>query len=403
MSGRLSEFHERGCDVLGVSTDTVETHQRWLVTSPAKGGLGPIRFPLASDADGDVCKQFSVYVERQHVAQRGLFIIDPNGVLQYQVVHSLSVGRSSDEVLRVLDALQIGGLCPGEREIGQPALDVLAVLGPNRMIGPYEVEVELGSGSFGKVFRARDTMLDRKVALKVLRFNDNVPTESLLAEARAAAAFNHPNVCTMHAIDTANGAPMIVMEYVDGQPLDELLESERLTRETIVDFGRQIAAGMAAAHAAGVVHGDLKPGNLMVMPSGTIKIMDFGLARRIPAGTSPEDTVVLNSGSSGSLSGTPAYMAPELTRGESATPASDVFAAGLILFEMITGRPAITGNSVLDVLHRMEQFDPAEYVAQVPDHFAGILRKCLVSPAADRRITMAQIAEQLASAAAAFQ
>ena len=126
MSGQIAEFHDRGCDVLGVSTDTVETHEQWLTTPPAQGGLGPIEFSLASDADGAVCKQYGVYVERQHLALRGLFIIDPNSVLQYEVVHSLSVGRSSEEVLRVLEALQSGGLCPGEHEIGQPTIDVLA-------------------------------------------------------------------------------------------------------------------------------------------------------------------------------------------------------------------------------------------------------------------------------------
>ena len=169
MSGRIAEFRERQCEVLGVSTDSIETHVRWLTTPPSRGGLGPLEFPLASDPDGAVCRAYGVYVERQHLALRGLFIIDPNGVLQYQVVHSLSVGRSSDEVLRVLEGLQSGGLCPGERELGQPPLDVLDGLGPNRVIGQYQVEATLGSGAFGTVLRARDILLDRTVALKILR------------------------------------------------------------------------------------------------------------------------------------------------------------------------------------------------------------------------------------------
>ena len=157
------------------------------------------------------------------MALRGLFLIDPNGVLQYQVVHSLTVGRNSEEVLRVLDGLQMGGLCPAERRAGEPPLDACRELGPNRVIGPYRVEAELGGGSFGTVFRARDLTLDRDVALKVLRPGSPVPAAALLTEARAAAALSHPNVCAIYAVDSSQGVPMIVMEYVAGRPLSQLL------------------------------------------------------------------------------------------------------------------------------------------------------------------------------------
>src|SRR5262249_32248022 len=208
-----------------------------------------------------------------HLALRGLFIIDPNGVLQYHVVHNLSVGRSSDEILRVLDGLQTGGLCPAERAAGQPTLDISDNLGPNRVIGQYRVEASLGAGGFGAVFRARDLVLDRTVALKVVR-SSNATRGALLAQARAAAALNHPNVCTLHAVDDSNGAPMIVMEYVAGETLANRIRSGALAPDVVTALGRQIAAGLATAHAAGVVHGDLKPANLMVTPEGTIKIMD---------------------------------------------------------------------------------------------------------------------------------
>lgn len=393
MSGRISEFIDRGCDVLAVSTDTIETHQRWITTRPAQGGLGPIQFPLVSDPDGAICKQYGVYVERQHLALRGLFMIDPNGVLQYQVVHSLSVGRSCDEVIRVLDALQSGGLCPEERAPGQPTMDVLAELGPNRVIGQYKIEAELGRGAFGTVFRAHDTLLDRSVALKVLRPNDRVPADSLLAEARAAAALSHVNVCAVFSIDASNGAPMIVMEHVPGEPLSKRLESGPLSPETAAVFVRQIALGMAAAHSAGVWHGDLKPANLMLTPEGVIKIMDFGLARRV---SQTAETVTWTASAAG-VSGTPRYMSPEQARGEPPSPASDVFALGLILYEMLSGQPAMSGDNILEILRRIEQFDASPYVAELPDPFADIARQALNTNALERRISMADVAEALAS------
>jgi serine/threonine protein kinase len=216
-----------------------------------------------------------------------------------------------------------------------------------------------------------------------------------LAEARAAAALNHPNVCTVYAIDDSHGAPMIVMEYVAGETLAARIQTGALAPDAVAVLGRQIAAGLAAAHAAGVVHGDLKPANLMVTPNGTIKIMDFGLARRVADADLRDNTIEWTSSSS-HLSGTPGYMAPEQIRGEPASTASDVFVLGLIFYEMLTGRPAVSGNSILELLMRIEQFDAERYIAGLPEPFVGILCESLVSQPQDRHVTMAQIAERLA-------
>ena len=367
MSGRIAEFQDRGCDVLGISTDDIDTHVRWLTTAPPEG-LGPISFPLGADPAGAVCQQYGVYVKKQRVALRGLFMIDPNGVLQYQVVHSLSVGRSTDEMLRVLDALQSGGLCPGEREAGGATIDVMQNLQPGRVLGSYRIETELGSGSFGTVYRARDTLLDRTVALKVLRSESSEATDLLLNEARAAAALDHPNVCAVHTIDASNGPAMIVMEYVDGRTLADLLKDGPMPVDRAVELGRQIAKGMENAHDAGVIHGDLKPGNVVVTADGTAKIMDFGLARRNVPTNVEEETLPQGPGSTSSgLTGTLGYLAPELARGGAPTIASDAFALGLIIYEMLSGERAITGSNVLDTLQNIEAFDAQNIVSKVPD------------------------------------
>jgi alkyl hydroperoxide reductase subunit AhpC len=393
VSSRMADFHKRECDVLAISTDSVETHERWLTTPAILGGLGGLNFRLASDESGAVCQAYGVYVTRQHVALRGLFIIDPNGVLQYQVVHNLSVGRSTDEVLRVLDALETGGFCPAEWAPGKPLIDPNVTLGPQSMLGPYRVEAVIGNGSFGTVFRAWDTLLERRVALKILAAGSGDSAAALLAEARAAAGLNHPNICMVHAVDAAEPAPMIIMEYIDGRPLSKILENGPLSLGTATALGRQIASAMAAAHAQGVVHGDLKPGNIMVTDADVAKIMDFGLARRhSEARAAGEAAGERPSG----LSGTPAYMSPEQARGQVLSPASDVFTLGLILYEMISGHKAVTAANLLEALRFIEHLDPAPLAQRIPPPFAHILRAALVNDPGNRTMTMDQIAHSLA-------
>src|SRR5262249_19635846 len=163
-SSRIGEFEKRECDVLGISTDSLDTHERWLTAPAVLGGIGNLNFSLASDESGEVCSAYGVLVGRQNIALRGLFIIDPNGVLQYQVVHNLSVGRSTDEILRVLDALATGGFCPAGWTPGTPTIDPDSTIGPDSTLGAYRLEAIVGTGSFGTVFRAWDTLLERRVA-----------------------------------------------------------------------------------------------------------------------------------------------------------------------------------------------------------------------------------------------
>jgi alkyl hydroperoxide reductase subunit AhpC/predicted Ser/Thr protein kinase len=394
---QIDEFTRRECDLLGVSTDPVASHQKWIATPRSQGGLGGLAFPLASDEDGAVCQAYGVLLPTQHVALRGLFIIDPNGVLQYQVVHNLSIGRRSDEVLRVLEGLQTGGLCPEGWSRDQPTLDPTRVLGPDRIVGQYRIEAEVGSGTFGVVYRARDLTLERTVALKVFRPGPAGAAPKLLDEARTAAALNHPNVCTIHSVDESDGISMIVMEYVDGRPLKDLLASGKLPLADAKSIGRQIAQGMAAAHAQGIVHGDLKPANIMVGADRIAKIMDFGLAHRQRAGRAADETASWGTDAPSALSGTPAYMSPEQARGEPAGTAGDVFSLGLVLYEMAAGRQAIPGDNLFDVLRAIDALEAEPYAAQLPEPLSGVVRRALVSDWRKRAITMHEIAQSLAT------
>jgi alkyl hydroperoxide reductase subunit AhpC len=398
LGARIEEFRRRRCELLGISCDAIETHEQWLATPRSKGGLEGLGFALASDEDGAVSRAYGVLLEPQHVALRGLFLIDPDGVLQYQVVHNLSVGRRTDHVLRILAALQAGGLCAGNWEVDDPTLDPTHVLGPGSLISHYRIEAPVGSGTFATVFRARDLMLQRTVALKVLKPGAPIPPTTVLAEARSAAALSHPNVCTVFGVDDSEGVPIIAMEFLQGRPLGRLLEREgRLALDRAADVARQVASGMAVAHARGIVHGDLKPENVMVTEDGVAKILDFGLARRDMRTRDPDETDVYGlAEADAGVFGTPSYMAPEQTRGEPATAPSDVFALGSLLYEMHTGRKAFPGDNVLHVLDRIRSVDPDRLAADLPDPFADIARRAFVADRAGRTITMDEIAERLA-------
>jgi alkyl hydroperoxide reductase subunit AhpC len=395
LSARMEELRRRGCDILAISTDSLKSHEQWIATPRARGGLGEIQFPLASDGDGAVARAYDVYLDPQGIALRGLFIIDPNSVLQYQAVHNLSVGRRSDEVIRVLAALQSGGMCPEDWCTDCATLDPALALAPGHMFLHYRISAEVGHGTFSAVFRAHDTVLDRPVALKVFKAHSAPSAPLVLAEARAAAALNHPNVCTIFAVDDSEGVPVIAMEYVDGQPLSLMLQAGALAAGRVAALGRQIALGMAAANGLGIIHGDLKPANLLVTHGGVVKITDFGLSRRAAL---PQDSETIQdwvSTDEGKIAGTPAYMSPEQSCGESVTPKSDVFSLGAVFYEMLTGQPAFTGENVLQVLDQIRNVAPDRYAAEVPEPFSNILRGAFVREVRDRAITMDRIAEIL--------
>ena len=201
--------------------------------------------------------------------------------------------------------------------------------------GHYRVDARIGGGGMGDVFRAFDTRLNRPVAVKLMRDARTEPSalvQRFLREARAASALNHPNIVTIHEVgETSAGELFIVQELIDGQTLRTLIESTQALTTTL-EIGRQVARALAAAHAAGIVHRDVKPENIMVRADGYVKVLDFGLARIVDHQAAERSTIIHDT-EPGTVLGTAAYMSPEQARGEQAGPAADIFAFGVVLYE----------------------------------------------------------------------
>jgi alkyl hydroperoxide reductase subunit AhpC len=399
-SARATDFIERECEILGIGVDSLESHSRWIDMPKAEGGLGGLNFPLAADPDFVAAQAYGVYVPARRVALRGLFIIDPQGVLVYAVIHGLTVGRKTEEVLRVLDALQTGGLCAESWTLADPNIDATTVLGRGRVVSHYRILEKLGTGAFAAVFKAWDMTLERTVAIKVLKAAPGLAPEAVLGEARAAAALNHPNVCTVYAIDDSEGMPLIAMEYLSGRPLARIIERGALSADQAGHIARQIADAMATAHKAGIVHGDLKPANIVVSDEGVAKVLDFGLSGRyrttVAPLADPEQTSSLGDAQKTGIQGTPSYMSPEQTHGERPSGASDVFAMGLILYEMLTGKRAITGSTVFEVFDRIREVQPAAFSRGLAAPFDALVERALERRPEDRRLTMEDFARALA-------
>ena len=249
-------------------------------------------------------------------------------------------------------------------------------------LGHYHIESKLGEGGMGQVYRARDTVLGREVAVKVLPA-DKIRADHLqrfLREARAASQINHPNVVAIHEIAESDGVHFIVMEYVAGKTLSEVIPAKGLKTQTVVDYASQIAASLAKAHACGVVHRDLKPANIMVSTEGIIKVLDFGLAKMDQPGDAPEDALTAAETAPGVILGTAAYMSPEQAAGRPVDGRSDIFSLGLVLYEMLSGQRAFGGetpiSTIAAILHR-EPRPLKEVAPQTPRDLDRIVARCM--------------------------
>jgi serine/threonine protein kinase len=265
-------------------------------------------------------------------------------------------------------------------------------------LGPYEIQSPLGAGGMGEVYRARDTRLDRCVAIKILpsHLSDNPEARQRFdREARAISSLNHPNICTLHDVGHQDGIDFLVMEYLEGETLADHLLKGPLPPEQVLKYGIEICEGLERAHKSGVIHRDLKPGNIMLTKTGA-KLMDFGLAKAVTAGSPPSSgltATLMTPGAShpltakGTVVGTFQYMAPEQVEGKEADARGDIFALGAVLYEMATGKRAFSGKSQASVVAAILASDPppiSSIQPMSPPALDRVIRNCLAKDPEDR-------------------
>jgi len=257
------------------------------------------------------------------------------------------------------------------------------------LIGPYEIVGWLGAGGMGDVYRARDPRLARDVAIKLIArafATDATRVSRFEQEARAAGQLNHPNILAVYDVGVDAGAAYIVSELLEGESLRSRLQNSALPSRKAVDYARQIAEGLAAAHEKGIVHRDLKPDNVFIVGEGRIKILDFGLAKLMQAGDdSNRQTVVATETEPGIVMGTVGYMSPEQVRGEPLDAASDLFSFGTVLHEMLTGHPPFTRATAAETMTAVLKEEPTEPLpSSVPPALGRIVARCLEKSRAAR-------------------
>jgi TolB-like protein len=266
------------------------------------------------------------------------------------------------------------------------------MLSPGERLGPYEVSGPLGAGGMGEVYRARDTRLKRDVALKILPSSVATDAERLARfqrEAEVLASLNHPHVAGIYGLEEGAGTRALVLELVEGDTLDERIARAAIPVQTALGLAGQIAAALEVAHRRGIVHRDLKPANIKITPDGTVKVLDFGLAKlteRDDSTRERSDSPTVTLSMPGTVMGTPAYMSPEQARGDDVDQRTDVWAFGCVLFEMLTGRRAMAGRGTAETLAKVLT-SPPDWNLLPGDLPAGVdqtLRRCLEKDPAQR-------------------
>ncbi|HYN06351.1 MAG TPA: protein kinase [Vicinamibacterales bacterium] len=268
-------------------------------------------------------------------------------------------------------------------------------LTPGTKVGPYEVVGLIGTGGMGQVFRARDARLKRDVALKVLAAavaTDADRRSRFEREAQVLGSLSHANIAQIYGVEDAAGSLVLVMELVEGPTLAEHLRANGVSLEEALSIGRQLCEGLEAAHERGIIHRDLKPANIKIREDGTVKILDFGLAKAMSSAQTRDDvsadspTVLSPATDIGVILGTAAYMSPEQARGRAVDKRADIWAFGCVLYEMLAGRPVFTGETTTDILAAVIRSDPdwSKLPERVPARIVELLRRCLQAQPKDR-------------------
>jgi len=271
--------------------------------------------------------------------------------------------------------------------------------GMGKTLGHYELGACLGIGGMGHVYQAYDSELRRTVAIKFMTSRDPSAQERLRREARHASGLNHPNICIIHHIGDAEGHAYIVMEHLTGRPLCEVIPSDGLSLETALSYARQVADAVAHAHERGIVHRDIKSSNVMVGVDGHVKVLDFGISRRMgdAFATKGARTGTATSADDAAVVGTLGYMAPELLRGQPASPRSDVWAMGVLLSEMLTGHRPFAGDTPFELTSAILENRRGPLPSGIPGPLAAIVGRCLSEDASRRPATAALVKDALAA------
>ncbi|HEY8224884.1 MAG TPA: protein kinase [Pyrinomonadaceae bacterium] len=250
-----------------------------------------------------------------------------------------------------------------------------------QVLGHYRVVAKIGEGGMGVVYRGHDEVLDRDVALKVVKKDaglDPTSGKNLLNEARASSSLAHPNICTIYEVGETNGELYIAMELVEGKSLRSLIGTAGLPAESVLRYGVQIASALVRAHDKGIVHRDLKSANIVVTADGLVKVLDFGIAKRIESEASQGTTLIFDSQEPSTVSGTLTYMAPEVLRGESADYRSDLWALGVVLYEAASGQLPFAGRTAFEISSAIMREMPKPLGPPVPAGLWAIIQRCLV-------------------------
>ncbi len=285
--------------------------------------------------------------------------------------------------------------------LDSPASQALAV-SPGDKLGPYEIVSRIGAGGMGLVYKAHDPRVNRTVAIKV---PSATFSERFQREARAIAALNHPNICTLYDVGQQNGIDFIVMEFVTGKTLDQLAPQKGLRLGETLSLAVQIADALVAAHSAGITHRDLKPTNIMVDEHGTVKVLDFGLAKLAQRADGSDTTQTLGGlTETGAILGTVSYMSPEQAEGKAVDPRTDIFSFGAVLYEMVTGQRAFRGEtpmSTISAILRDEPIPLSQLTPEIPHDLEKIVTRCLrkdperrFQNMADVRVALVELKEE---------